>query len=129
MGQLVAAGAPSEAAVKVVKVMPKVDSIEPVNVANGFAGTKIEERFPSGDPLFHGSLGMVNHGKRTVHVGETERAGEIDRIHDHESLGASPFSSKSPTRDFAYWPKPGHMQNILPEKQTTFVGGGFTAYK
>ena len=86
MSQFIAAAAPSEASIEVVKVITKVDSVATVNIANGFARTKIEERFPGCDPLFHGPLGMLNYGERTVHVSKTERAGKIDRIHDHEGL-------------------------------------------
>ena len=66
MSQLVAAAAPSEASIEVDKVITKVDGVEPVNVANGFARTQIEERFPGRGPLFHGAFGMLNYGERTV---------------------------------------------------------------
>jgi len=64
-----------------------------------------------------------------VQVDETEGTGEIDCVHDHECLRAGPFTSKPRTRDSAYRPEPGQMQDILSQEQTIFIEAGVTADK
>jgi hypothetical protein len=70
---------------------------------------------------------MLDLGEGCVHVGEAERMGEIDRVHDHKGLRAGAFTWEAGTRDFAYRPETGEVQDVLSQEQTIFVEKSFAA--
>jgi hypothetical protein len=127
--ELVATIAPSEAQLKRREVMAIADHLASLRFADDLTRTKIEECFPCHGPLFHGPVGMVNDSEWRVRIGKAGTAREIDRVHDHEGLRTSAFRLKPHTRDFAYRPDTGEMQDILPQEQTTLVEVGSAAYE
>ena len=71
---------------------------------------------------------MADLGEWRVQVGKTKRTREIDRIHDHQRLGAGSFATMSRTRDFAYRPEPGEMQDTLSQEQSSLIEIRLAAY-